>query len=326
MTFNGETTKIDNLLQERSRLVFEFPTNESNGTLDRVCPFFENPKISEKKSSNLIKYDVLGRTSNFLGYTGAKSKRFSVEFFITLQHVVDMATNELTAQPPAPATKAEKMDMFFAINNYQNDGPKLETTYYKKRMAFLKKINNGLSENEAVDTVRAVNQFLEEETGIPDAYPPDALFTPDFSLSKHLIAYQKDGMVGDKLYPKALDIILFWVGLIRMSCLNSRRQPTLGPPILRFNHGVLFQNVATVLQDYSITAEEQAGFDAVTLLPNRIKISLTLLEIQRNKDPRDMTNVVHIDQVKGWDDILQEVTTSIDPLLWDHDLIYGDGI
>ena len=38
---------------------FEFPTNESNSTLDRVCPFFENPVITEKKVTNLIKYDVL---------------------------------------------------------------------------------------------------------------------------------------------------------------------------------------------------------------------------------------------------------------------------
>ena len=322
----GTANKIDTLLQERSRLVFEFPTNESNGTLDRVCPFFENPKISEKKSSNLVKYDVLGRTSNFLGYTGAKSKKFTVEFFITLQHVVDMATNELTAQPPAPASKEEKMGMFFAINNYENDGPKLETTYYKKRMAFLKKINNDLSEKDAVAQARFANQFIGEETGFEGNLPPDAFFSSDFSLSEDLLAYHKDGLIGDKLYPKALDIMLFWVSLIRMSCLNNRKQPTLGPPILRFSHGVLFQNIATVLENYSISMEESAGFDVVTLMPNRIKISLSLIEIQRNNDPRSMTDVAHLDQVKGWDDMLHKATTTLDPLLWDHDLIYGDGL
>jgi len=323
MSFNGEPTKIDNLLQERSRLVFEFPTNESNTTLDRVCPFFENPKISEKKSSNLIKYDVLGRTSNFLGYTGAKSKKYTLEFFITLQHVVDMATNELTAQPPAPVSKEEKIAMFFEAWKYANSGPKMETTYYKKRKAFLKKLNDGKTKSESKKIAKAINEATAEDR---DTIPETDGLTTDFKLHEELVAYHKDGFVGDKLYPKALDIMLFWVSLIRMSCLNNRKQPTLGPPILRFTHGVLYQNIATVLENYSISMEEQAGFDVVTLMPNRIKISLSLLEIQRNKDPRDMTNVIHIDQVKGWDDMLHEATTTLDPLLWDHDLIYGDGL
>jgi len=312
----GVADKIDSRLQERSKLIFEFPTTNSNSPLDRVCPFFENPMVSEKKSSNLIKYDVLGRSSNFLGYTGAKSRVFNVEFFMTLQHVVDMATNELFSQPPAPLSKLEQMKMFFALWEYENNGPNIENTYYRKRMAFLKKINDGMTKKESSELAKAAStedrKFTTEE-----------FVTSDFNLAEDLLAYHKDGLRGDALYPKALDIMLFWINLIRMSCLTSRRQPTLGPPVLRLTHGVLYERIATVLQNYSISMDEKAGYDMVTLIPNRIKISLSLLEIQRNHDPRLMTDVLHRDAVKGWDDLLIESHNNLDPLLWDNDYIYN---
>ena len=324
MSLFGGEHKIDNRLQERSKLIFEFPTNESNSTLDRVCPFFENPVITEKKVINLIKYDVLGRTSNFLAYTGAKSKQYSVTFNMTLANIVHMATNELFTQPPSPKTKKQKQKDFFESKTPRNVNGVLtlpesvitapeqpgmyESTYSRKRTAFMKKVNGGLSiadaAGDAISSAKAIftNPALGTSlggaisTGLQN-YADST--TPEADLAADLRAYRKD-----TVQSQALDIMLFWISLIRMSALTSRQQPTLGPPIIRLIHGVLDDNIATVIESYSLSINEEAGYDIVTLLPQQVKITLNLLEIQRDRDPRNMTEVTHLDEMKGWDDLL----------------------
>lgn len=315
MALFDEATRVDNRLQERSKLIFEFPTNESNATLDRVCPFFENPIISEKKVSNLIKYDVLGRTSNFIGYTGAKSKQFSVQFDMTLPHIVNMATNELFAGVPMPPTKLQKQDAFFTtkLDDVESTSNLKKSTYEKKRKEFIKKVNGGLSIADAANaSFQSAKQLFADGAveslgaavtqGISNFA---ALTTPEYDLLADTRAMRKDEV---SVYAKAIDIMLFWIELMRMSCLTSGQQPTLGPPIIRLRHGVLYDNISTVLENYSINIDESAGYDLATLLPQRIKISLNLLEIQRNQDPRRniMTDVVHLDELKGWDTLLLE--------------------
>ena len=305
MSLFGGAHKVDNRLQERSKLIFEFPTTESNATLDRVCPFFENPTITEKKTTSLIKYDVLGRTSNYLAYTGAKSKQYTVEFNMTLAHIVHMATNELFAQVPMPPTKLQKQGAFFTTKPGTTEAVNSESTYTRKRRAFIKKVNDGKDlqgfQRQVQDDATLKGGLLAQgdSLGVSLVTPT----TPEVDLAVDLRAYNKDK---DGVYNQALDIMLFWISLIRMSALTSRQQPTLGPPIIRLVHGVLFDNIATVLENYSISVVEEAGYDIVTLLPQQIKINLNLIQIQRNNDPRALTNVTHMDEMRGWDDLLVE--------------------
>jgi hypothetical protein len=305
MSLFGGAERIDNRLQERSKLIFEFPTNESNSTLDRVCPFFENPIITEKKSVSLIKHDVLGRTSNFLSYTGAKSKQYTVQFDMTLQHIANMATNELFAQVPQPPTKLQKQSAFFTTKNEGSQAKNTESTYTRKRRAFIKKVNGGRAlegfQRQVQDdaALKSALQAHEIAAGVPLV----ALTTPETDLAVDLRAYNKDK---DGVYNQALDIMLYWIELIRMSSLTSRQQPTLGPPVIRLVHGVLYDHVATLLESYTISMDENAGYDIITLLPLKVKISLNLIQIQRNDDPNNYTavNGRDLDEIKGWDDLL----------------------
>jgi len=322
MALFGKATRIDNLLQERSKLIFEFPTKEAYSTLDRVCPFFENPIITERKSSNLIKYDVLGRTSNQLGFTGAKSKQISVEFNMTLPHIVHMATNELFAQVPTTLTKLEKKQEFFNKKNLELDAKTTGSTYENRRALFLARINGNVGQvgrgHPSAARVRTETSFVRSV--LPDADPKTIeqmrglsvlsdTTTPELDLATDLQAYDKP-----MIFHQALDMMLFWISLIRMSTLTSRQQPTLGPPIIRLKHGPLYNNVATVAESYSISVAEEAGYDIVSLLPNRVTIQLNLIEIQRNSDVREFTAVEQMDVVKGWDDLLR------------YDPAYGAGI
>ena len=324
MVRSDTTTKIDNFLQERSRLIFEFP-----GSVDsRVCPFFENPIISEKKTSNLVKYDVLGRTSSFLGYTGAKSRQFTVDFFITLPHVVYMATNELFTQPPSRPIKLEqRQDFFTTMKDAGETGSSTRTTQYEtKRAAFLAKINGGTSFKDtfraSMDARAPATFSLDPSMPLPDPNAGVMLadlgaqsdymernITPEYDLARGmdggLQAYSKSFIWG-----QAIDIITFWLDLIRASTLNSRTQPTLGPPIIRIDHGLLYKRIATVAENYSIRIDEMAGYEIVSLLPNRIKVTLSLIEIQRNVNPETLAAgsnhgvPIAEDMIKGWDDLL----------------------
>ena len=322
MALFGQATRIDNLLQERSKLIFEFPTTDSNTSLDRVCPFFENPIISEKKTANLVKYDVIGRTSNFFGFTGAKSKKISVSFDMTLPHIVNMATNELFTQPPAAMTTLQKQQEFFNKKVEKNESRISETNYEKKREIFLNKINGVVGGKSDSNRNAITNTLVAAQTNVLGQTTANAIgttaSTPEADLASDLQAYSKPF-----IFAQAIDVMLFWIELIRMSTLSSRQKPTLGPPIIRLNHGVLFNNIATIAESYSITIDEAAGYDIVSLLPNRIKIQLSLLEVQRNYDVRDLTGKDTRDLAKGWDDLLIEKDPQLNSGVWEDPLTRG---
>jgi|TARA_A100000172_G_scaffold41301_3_gene25213 hypothetical protein len=307
MALFGKAHKIDSELQDRSRLTFEFP-DPAYG--DRICPFFENPKITEKKSSNLVTYDVLGRTSNFFGYTGAKSKEYRVEFFITLPNVVHTATNTLFDSIPRDKNKLQRQQDFFNKTDESSEEHGDQTEYLRRRKAFLSKING----EQGLESV--LNSVLLKAEGLKSDQPVERMIqngvltynklantSPELDLANELDAYDKPF-----IFAQAIDMLLFWVDLIRCSTLTARKSPTLGPPIIRIDHGVLYDNVATIAKAYSIDIEEAAGYDIVTLLPNRIKVTLTLLEVQRSYDFRatKQTAVRHTDMLEGWDDLLEQ--------------------
>ena len=77
-------------------------------------------------------------------------------------------------------------------------------------------------------------------------------------------------------------MVLFWIKLIRASVLNNQRYPSLGPPIIRLKFGELYDYISCLATKYSVSWDDIAGYDVVTLLPNRIKVTLSLVQVQRN--------------------------------------------
>jgi len=125
----------------------------------------------------------------------------------------------------------------------------------------------------------------------PPTSPEDS---EDVKLATHINgAYSKS-----HLYAQAVEIIVYWIGLIRSSTMNNYMNPTLGPPIIKIKHGILYDRISTVAQNYSIALDDMAGYDVVSLLPNRIKVSLSLLEIQKN--PSDVPGDVE-ETIYGWE-------------------------
>lgn len=301
----GTATKIDTELQRDNKLIFEFPSVDGGSVLFRTCPFFENPKISESQTANIIKYDVLGRTGNFFGYTGAKSKMLNLDFDLTLPHIVSTQTIELFSQPPIPLTKMEKKQDFFNKQKNKNSSNTRSTRYEAQRKELFEIINGAPLEpikiNPALGTAgigSAVAQRFETTSS-------------EYDLASNLNAYSKPF-----IYAQAVDMLLFWIKLIRSSVLNNHDYPSFGPPIIRLKFGLLYDYISCVATKYSISWDESAGYDVVTLLPNKISVSLTLAQVQRNKGTqREVEEGSYLDNTRrtrgeevlyGWEDVLSQ--------------------
>tara|TARA_R110002126_G_scaffold84465_20_gene205275 strand:- start:9410 stop:10510 length:1101 start_codon:yes stop_codon:yes gene_type:complete len=85
--------KRKRVLEERSHLAIEFPQTD-NRVFRTYVPFLENPKISEKGSSNLGEYNLLGRPGSIFSYGGSPSRDISLTFKISLLHLIHLQATE----------------------------------------------------------------------------------------------------------------------------------------------------------------------------------------------------------------------------------------
>ena len=80
----------DRRLDDRSKLVFEFPQEKKGDAKFIVTlPFFENIRITEKKRANYKKYNLLSRSSQLYTYLGSDSRKFSLEFHMSFPHILE---------------------------------------------------------------------------------------------------------------------------------------------------------------------------------------------------------------------------------------------
>jgi hypothetical protein len=267
--FADVATKVNTHPEVENRLIFEFPSETGKSPISRVCPFFENPKITETQTANLAKYDVLGRGGQFFGYTGAKSRTYNLEFHLSLPHIVSTATVDIMAGSTAPLSKMDMRNAFFDKKKGDLQVKAKTSVYEAQKQKLLEEINDSPFTAEFIKS-------------LPDAsfknIARESFFSSEYDLATNLGGYERNFV-----YKQAVGMLLFWVDLIRVSVLNNSQQPTLGPPVIRFKFGELYDYISCLATKYSLSWDERAGYDVVTLLPNRIKVNLSLVQIQRNQ-------------------------------------------
>jgi len=115
----------------------------------------------------------------------------------------------------------------------------------------------------------------------------------------------------------------YQINLIRSSVVNNATDPTKGPPIVRLNHGLLYQNIPCICKDYSL---EQVYDDSnkknmhtkYKISKNKVQLSLNLQEVRLGNylstefDPRTSTDAQ--DNIVGWEQILNPDYKSFDPI------------
>jgi len=81
--------KRDRKLEFRSHLSVEFP-QKNNRVFRTFIPFLENPTITENGESTLNEYNLIGRAGSLFSYGGSRSRAFTLNFNISLMHMLHM--------------------------------------------------------------------------------------------------------------------------------------------------------------------------------------------------------------------------------------------
>jgi hypothetical protein len=275
---DGNPTHIDfRLLEQRSRLEFNYPRAAADGgPVVMFVPFYENPIITESKSANYAEYDVLGRSSNLYAYTGAKSRKFKIDVHYTLHHLKEMAVSQSRFKKLLFETTKEAQDRFFLIGENVNDGVTGETQSQRLFREY----------SDIFAQVHGGNDVLQR-------------FKEDPLLPTEMV--------------KTLDTLLFFINVLRSSVYNNSTNPLHGPPLVRLNHGALYQRIPCIIKNYNISFVEEAGYHVETLMPNRIKVSLSLDEIRAGDfGSAEAATPISQDNLVGWESVLSP-KKSLDP-------------
>jgi len=318
---------VDRELPERANLSFYFPNPNEGSDYHKVgLPFFENPKITESKKARYKKHSLLARSSNLYTYLGADSRRINVSFNITLPHLIDLNPYQPKDYLSGPDALPEDERMKFSSPafSFTDDGEKGTAAidymgkYYLGTEAFQSSIrmnmrNKSLSVEERLQLahklwVDALMNSGRDKSEVPtyqeyrENVLNDQTLTKEVAVSEtvsEFVAYDAQARA------KLIDVIVYWISIIRSSVTNHSTNPLYGPPIIRLRHGLLYQDVPCICTDYRLDWDEVAGYDVETLLPRRLKIVLNLEEIRTGDFKAfDSMDIIKRDNLAGWESVI----------------------
>jgi len=256
---------IDPHIEDRSYITFQFK-KKGGDTFHRVLKFLENISISETTQASYSEYTPIGSNGSIFAYLGAKSRKLDLNFSLTLPNIME----HTLIQPRS----GELVD---------RDGQK--AAYFVEESL----IGNRGSGNKVFGDVWAgfAVRFYESMN-----QKEKAIFNTAFSTTANTIGSVLAGAGTPQASistltaeQTALYQVMYWVNLIRSSILTSAKRPFLGPPIITLNHGLMYMGIPCICEDYKISHDETAGYDAITFLPRKLDISMNLREVRlRGKD------------------------------------------
>jgi len=282
---------VDRQLENRSKLVFHFKNKSGPNDIVRTLHFAENLDIREGIQTNYSEYTPLGSNGSVFTYLGSKSRSFDITFNITLPNIMAYTL----IKPPTHTKKARigKEDYFVKENINK------EESSYKPAIS----IRNNIE--------KFANDFINNIIGDPnDTGKFEELPLP----LRNAVSRGITVGTGAETRLNALMKVMYWVNLIRSSTLTSSKKPSLGPPIVRLVHGILYQNVPCIVTQYSISHDPAGGYDEVTLLPRVLKISMNLREVRLRGLDFNPETEERSDMMPGWDSFIEEGFATLDPM------------
>mgnify|MGYP001078678312 FL=1 len=301
----------DRKLPERSKLLFEFPVPQVGGGNFRITlPFFENINITENKRAKYKKYDLISRSSQLYSYLGADSRKFSLEFVMSFPHILEEhGPNALDfidfveSEDPWAQKKqffSAKDGSFGSIKkDIQNKSQRIRDTFISS-LGSEKDIGKHFTSSFFSDTVENV-LGVQPAAGIQ-------------TLALFAFANEIRGTEPVSQHDKIIDLVMYWTNIIRSSVLNNSENPLYGPPIVRINHGILFQNIPCICTDYRLEPIEEGGYDVATLMPRRIRYTMNLEEIRAGDFGKFTPGTeVKQDNICGWEAVVSSPHQSVDP-------------
>lgn len=315
---------VDRALPERTKLTFYFPmptTGDSYYVIE--LPFFENVTIKESKKANYQKYSLISRSSNLYSYLGADSRMLTLNFNLSLPHILeehpeinlDKYISYMQDKDNVELEKQKFLEPYKAQSLPNSMAFKLGTEYTKSLARdSAKQVLNDLGTLNVLDreTIRSrygLNSLeLDQISQNAESVTTEI---PNVDFDQQQVEYSES----QQLKYKIIDLIVYWTNIIRSSVVNYTNNPIYGPPIIRLSHGVMYQDIPCICSNYSIDYNETMGYDADTLLPRQISISLKLEEL-RTGDFGEFApkgNPLQRDNLAGWEAVVLGETNSMDP-------------
>jgi len=109
---------------------------------------------------------------------------------------------------------------------------------------------------------------------------------------------------------KNINLMIFYINLIRSSVKNKAKNTTYGPPVVRLTHGPMYNNIPCIVENYSIQIVNDNGYDVGTLMPRNVTVQMTLTEIRTSENFRSR-QVFGGDGITGWESVLSD--NNMDP-------------
>ena len=255
--------KIDSHLEERANLIFHFYTNDhhvvkgGSGSAFRhstmKLDFAENVKIQEQQQSRVATYSAIGRNGNSFLHLGSDSRTFNLSFNITLPHIMQNTTVKALGPRENYEKKKQQREQYL---NGGEEAPKFEGTSYTDYIRLVDNMFRG---------------YLDEQEKFADILKV---------LGSNAAGFLGAPGFEDDSRTEAIAKCLKWLNLIRSCTLTFAPKPHYGPPLIRLNHGIVYQNVPCIATNYSIDVDGAAGYDNRTLLPRVIKVTMKLQEVR----------------------------------------------
>lgn len=336
MASYGRVTIGERFLEDRAYLLITYPEKKEDQVVysgkKAKIPFYETPMITESQTPRYAKYQLLGRNSNLMSFLGADSRTFNLSFTLTLPHLqfflkespweslsekVESAKFDIkseTQNTPAVITDPRIPGVKIKVNNV-NDGALLDSLAEERGFKDFQ-AQDGF---KSTDTIRYhEDDFLNlraQELGVG----AEALRANQESEG----GFIAEGLAALLPEPEpektVMDIkaaFYYYINLLRSTTIGSARMG-LGPPIVRLNFGPLYQDVPCITTKYDLSVEGPAGYDKKTLLPNRVKFTLNLMEVRVGNFGSHLDIYADspdpFDDVPTWESVLKHGT--VDPRL-----------
>lgn len=286
--YNGKFS--DRKLPERAKLMFYFPNPEEgdNYTVVRL-PFFENPTINESKRARYQDHKLIARSSNLYTYLGADSRNINLKFSMTLPHILELYSNNNPNQVI-----------------YKNTKP--AGTFTDKKL-FLNPQENSQAPTGIAHTLANNFRASQVEDNQTQLDPESILSNDQQNFLKQSFFDQTINNPGASTRRSIVDVISFWLNVVRASVVNNAQDPLTGPPVIRLRHGIMYQDVPCICKSYSIDFDESAGYDLETLLPRKIDVSMSLEEFRSgNFGKFNNYDIIERDNLAGWEAVIEKST------------------
>ena len=304
------TMRLNSVLEERSYVDFYFPNLGIGDQGRRRVAFFENPSIRENRLANYATQNIVARNEPARLYVGSGPRKLTLDFTFTLPHVeyffklcyqasllgfqnnssTPAGREQFEGRSPAAYwsdwqrfTSASLQKFFGSDFNVSANGG-VEPPRPRFSLALLggnqNKPRGPFIENRGVRGPRFYEPtFQEPKNGYEFKNKEDV-----GNEIRHLSHLTKEpAFLGkESMSMMATYYTQFVIDTIRASVVGDDvKGSRVGPPILRFRHGTLFNESPFIVKSFNITYPTDKGYEYRTLVPRQVKFSLSLEEFHQ---------------------------------------------